>query len=253
MGNTMNLLLGSGSQRYFAAVSVILDEVAASEGQAITQAAEAIVRTLRGGGTLYLFGTGHSHLLAEEAHYRAGGLAPVVPILATSLMLHESASTATALERLPGVGRAILDGYAPQAGDALIVFSNSGVNAVPVEVAMTAKERGLTVIAVQSTRYAQAAATGAIGHKLAEFADIVIDNHLPKGDTLVRLGETELRTGPGSTVVGAFILNALLAEVADTLVREDGSAPVYISSNLPGAHEHNQRLIEQYRPRNPHL
>lgn len=243
----------SGSQRYFAAISVILDEVAASEGPVIRQAAEAIVRSVRGGGTVYLFGSGHSHLLAEEAHYRAGGLAPVVPILSSSLMLHESASVSTTLERLPGVGRAVLDRYPLRAGDVLVVFSNSGVNAAPVEAAMAAQERGLTVIAVQSSRYAQAAATGVIGHKLAEFAEFVIDNHLPRGDALVRLGESELRAGPGSTVAGAFILNALLAEVSDRLVREDGSAPVYISSNLPGAAAHNQALIEQYRPRNPHL
>ena len=100
---------------------------------------------------------------------------------------------------------------------------------------MEAKARGLTVIAVQSTRYASVTSTGVVGHKLAEYADIVIDNHLPQGDTLVRLGETAMKTGPGSTVVGAFILNGLLTEVIDMLVAEDGSAPIYISANLPGA------------------
>ncbi len=244
---------GSGSRRYMSAVSVILDEVAANEGPAIAQAAATIGRSIRDGGTLYLFGTGHSHMMAEEGHYRAGGLASVVPILAASLMLHESAGASTVIERLPGVGRALLDRYAPQAGDCLIIFSNSGVNAAPVELAQAARERGLTVIAVQSTRYASATPPGAAGHKLAEYADLVIDNHLPKGDTLVRLGDTELKTGPGSTVVGAFILNAVLTEVIDTLVAQDGSAPIYISANLPGAGPHNEGLIAQYRPRNPHL
>ena len=92
----------SGSERYQAALHVVLDEVTANEGPAIRRAAAMVVQALRNGRTLYLFGTGHSHMMAEEAHYRAGGLASVVPILSSSLMLHESAGASTVLERLPG-------------------------------------------------------------------------------------------------------------------------------------------------------
>lgn len=242
-----------GGDQYQAAVRVILDEVAAQEGESIGAAATAITEAIQAGGTLYLLGTGHSHMLAEEAHFRAGGLASVVPILPAGLMLHESAGASTLMERTPGLAAAVLDRYPLRANDCLIVFSNSGVNAVPVEAAMLAKERGLTVIAVQSKDYAVQLTPRVHGKKLGDLADIVIDNHLPPGDTLVSLTGTPLTTGAGSTVVGAFILNTILAEVIDRLVRSAGTAPIYISANLPGAMEHNQRLIKENRARNPHL
>jgi uncharacterized phosphosugar-binding protein len=80
----------------------------------------------------------------------------------------------------------------------------------------------------------------------------VIDNQGPPGDALVRV-QGELRTGPGSTVTGAFILGAILSETVLGLAAEGIDPPVYISSNMPGAEEHNARLVARYRPRNPHL
>jgi uncharacterized phosphosugar-binding protein/putative N-acetylmannosamine-6-phosphate epimerase len=242
----------TGVQRYFDAVTTILDVVAASEQGAITRAAEAVAATIAGGGMLYLFGTGHSHMMAEEGHYRAGGLAPVCPILITGLMLHESSIASTYLERTPGVVEASLDRYGLKVGDALIVFSNSGVNAAPVEMAKIAKARGLKVIAVLSQAYNGQTPPGPFG-KLGDYADIVIDNHLPAGDSLVRLEGSALKTGAGSTVVGAFILNALLTEVVERLNADGETPPIYISANIPGAQAHNDGLFDAYRARNPHL
>jgi uncharacterized phosphosugar-binding protein/putative N-acetylmannosamine-6-phosphate epimerase len=243
----------TGVQRYFDAVNTILDEVVASEQDAILRAADAAATSIQSGGMLYLFGTGHSHMMAEEGHYRAGGLAPVCPILISGLMLHESATASTRLERTPGVMAAALDRYPLAQGDTLIVFSNSGVNAAPVEMAKIAKARGLTLIAVQSNAYSSQTEAGALGKKLEDYADIVIDNHLPPGDTLVALDEGGLKTGAGSTVVGAFILNALLTEVIERLKGNGAPPPIFISANLPGAQAHNERLYERYRTRNPHL
>ncbi|WP_442185466.1 SIS domain-containing protein, partial [Rhizobium leguminosarum] len=48
---------------------------------------------------VYVFGTGHSHMLAEEVHYRAGGLALTVPVLVGSAMLHEGAVISSVYER----------------------------------------------------------------------------------------------------------------------------------------------------------
>jgi uncharacterized phosphosugar-binding protein len=238
----------------------LLDAVASDQGPEIAAAAEAIVASLAAGGLLYLFGTGHSHMLAEEGHYRAGGLAPVVPVLAGPLMLHESAVVSTRLERTPGVGAAVLSRYGLTAADAIIIFSNSGVNAVPVEAALAAKETGATVIAVVALDYAATVAPGPSGRKLADIADIVIDNHGVPGDALVAIQDTGLRTGPASTISGAFILNAILTEVAWRLAAAAGAAepgpaavPIYISANMPGALDHNAGLVACYRARNPHL
>lgn len=243
----------SGAQHYFDAVSTVLNRITVSEHTALQRAADLVTQTIVSDGVFYLFGTGHSHMLAEEGHYRAGGLAPVCPILISGLMLHESSTVSTRLERTPGIVSAALERYPLREGDAVVIFSNSGVNAAPVEMAQIAKGRGLSVIAVQSNAYAGQTKAGALGAKLADYADVVIDNHLPPGDTLVSLGETGLKTGAGSTVVGAYILNALLTEVIERLSRMGETPPIFISANLPGAEAHNGRLFATYRSRNPHL
>ncbi len=246
-----------GATRYMQSARALLDAIAADQGPNIAAAAEAIVASLQAGGQLYLFGTGHSHMLAEEGHYRAGGLAPVVPMLAATLMLHESAVVSTRLERTPGVGAAVVSRYGLTPADTIFVFSNSGVNAVPVEVALTAKEAGATVIAIVALDYSATVAPGPTGRKLADIADIVLNNHGVPGDALVAVQDTGLRTGPGSTIAGAFILNAVLTEVAWRLAEAEGGGapdlPIYISANMPGAMEHNAGLVARYRTRNPHL
>lgn len=242
-----------GARRYMAQVRALLDEIAATQEEAIAAAVEVITTALQAEGRLYLFGTGHSHMLAEEGHYRAGGLAAVVPVLSTSLMLHEGAVVSTQFERTSGIGALVLARYGLTKRDAIIIFSNSGVNAVPVEMAQAAKASGAAVIAVVALDYAASATAGPGGRKLADIADIVIDNYGVPGDALVEVGETGLRTGPASTVSGAFILNAILTEVAWRLAEQGRQPPIYISANMPGAAAHNQELVKRYRPRNPHL
>ena len=242
-----------GARAYVDAVRAIQDQVIQTQAEAISQAAGAIVEAVRADRMVYIFGTGHSSMMAQEGHFRAGGLAAVCPMFLSALMLHEGGVLSGRLERLTGLAQLVVDRYALAAGDVLIVFSNSGVNAVPVEAAMAAKSRGVTVIAVMSGRYAAQAPLGPAGKRLSEVADIVIDNGTPPGDALVHLGDGGLRTGPASTVVGALILNATLAEAAWRLAAAGEPVPAYISSNLPGAAAHNAHLIARYRARNPHL
>ena len=170
-------------------------------------------------------------------------------------MLHEGAVASTQLERTSGLGPTLLSRYHPTSQDLLIIFSNSGVNAVPVETAMAAKELGMMVVAVVAVNYAAQAQPGPLGKKLMDVADIVIDNQGPPGDALVEVGERGLRVGPLSTIAGAFILNAILTEVSYRLAKDNllNPFPVYVSANMPGAAAHNTALVEQYRSRNPHL
>jgi uncharacterized phosphosugar-binding protein len=135
----------------------------------------------------------------------------------------------------------------------MVIFSNSGVNAVPVEIALAAKKVGMTVIAIVALRYAAVAPLSPLGQRLADIADIVIDNGGPPGDALVQVGDTGLRVGPSSTVIGAFLLNAILAEACHRLAMKGVTPPVYVSSNMPGAAAHNAALHDRYRPRNPHM
>jgi uncharacterized phosphosugar-binding protein len=226
----------------------LADPALAAQLAPAVAAVEAAVRADR---LVYVFGTGHSHMLAEELHFRAGGPAFVVPVLAPALMLHEGALASTARERESGAAAEVLARYPIAQGDVLIVISNSGVNAAPLEAAAAGRAAGATVIALTSRAYATAAAQPG-RPVLAEMADIVLDNLLPPGDALAALPGTPLRAGPGSTVIGAALLNALFAEVAARLATS-GPPPIYLSANMPGATENNRDLIARYGPRNRHL
>jgi len=242
-----------GIQRYWNTVKALQSRVIESQLELLGQVAAAMAVTIINDGRIFLFGTGHSHMLAEEGHFRAGGLAPVVPILVSSLMLHQSATLGGVIERTAGLAAPILDNYNPHAGDLLFVFSNSGVNQLPVEMALAAKERGLTVVSVSSLAYAQVAPPSSLGQRLDQVADYAIDNGGPPGDSLITIDGLPWPTGPGSTVVGSLIWNCLLTETVLRLQENGKEVPIYASANMPGASDHNQKLLRRWRERNPHL
>ena len=123
----------------------------------IEASAAAFAETLENGRNIFLFGTGHSHMLAEELFYRAGGLVNIRPVLDSALMLHESASRSTKMERLLGYAQILFDDYGMKAGDLIVIISNSGRNGVCVDLAQLAKEKGLKVIALTNLNHSKAA------------------------------------------------------------------------------------------------
>lgn len=236
---------------YFDRLSAHLTHLRDSQAQSMAQAVELIVQAARRDRRVFVFGTGHSHMLAEEVHYRAGGLAITVPVLSAFTMLHESAASSTKFERISGMVQPLLQRYDIGTGDVLLVVSNSGVNAAPVEAARFGREAGAKVIALTSVTYSKASANGRL--RLAELADIVLDNEVPAGDAMMPLPHSEMKAGAISTAVGATILNAVFCGVAAQLAAEGGEVPVYRSANMPGAADINDRLVEKYKARNPHL
>jgi uncharacterized phosphosugar-binding protein len=235
---------------YFSNLIDRLETLKVTLSEPMEQAAAAILEAARNDKRVYVFGTGHSHMLAEEVHYRAGGLAITVPVLVGSAMLHEGAVISSVYERTEGLVRPVLERYGMQPGDVIIIASNSGVNAAPIEAADYGREIGAKVIAITSVAYSTAIANGR--RRLADMADVVLDNGLPPGDAVLDLAGTGLKVGPVSTAVGATVLNAIFAEVASELAKA-GDAPIYLSANMPGAAAVNQTLVKKYRPRNPHL
>ena len=199
----------------------------------IVQAGKVIADAIAQGGTLHIFGTGHSHMLAEELYIRAGGLACVNAILEPSLMLHEDPARATELERQEGLAAEILVKHEMRAGDVLIVVSNSGRNPVPIEMALLAKERGLVVIALTSLAHSQAVASRhSSGRRLFEVADVILDNGGEVGDAVLEVEGLPTKACPTSTVIGAAILNAVVATTIEELLGMGIVPHVLVSSNV---------------------
>jgi uncharacterized phosphosugar-binding protein len=244
---------GDGLDRYFSALQSLQNKVITSQRETLLAIAARMAECVQRDDRILLFGTGHSHMLAEEGHYRAGGLANVVPMLQSALMLHEGSILSGRLERTPGLARPVFERYQPQAGELLFVFSNSGVNVAPVEMALLAKEHGSISVAVCSLAYARAAPLSSAGRRLFEVTDYVIDNGGEQGDSLIALDDTLWRVGPSSTVINALLWNALVTEAAFILQTRGAPIPVYKSSNLPDGAQHNAALLQKWRGRNPHL
>jgi uncharacterized phosphosugar-binding protein len=225
-----------GAERFFSLVIELLTRLRDSQGPAISAAADAIARSLRAGGLVHLFGTGHSHMLAEEVFYRAGGLIPVDAMLDPAVLLSTGAQRSTVAERTPGLAAAIAARYELRSSDVGIVISNSGRNAGPVEMAVLMKARGLTVIALTSRAHSAAVNPAPPNSpRLFEVADIVLDNGGAYGDASLQLPGVAHPVGPTSTIAGAALLHAVFIGAMERLVAAGETVINLPSGNVEGA------------------
>src|SRR3954466_5605596 len=154
---------GDGVDTYFRAIAELQQRIMESQRALLAQVAQQMADTILAGGRIFVFGTGHSHMLAEEGYARAGGLLSVVPIFYTALMLHESIPLSAKVERTPGLAPDLVSRSGITAADMLFVYSNSGVNQLPVEMALEAKSRGIATVTVGSVAFAKVAPLNATG------------------------------------------------------------------------------------------
>lgn len=218
-----------------------------SNTEQVASAAALVVKSLRADGLVYTAGAGHSLAAVAETFYRAGGLACVFPLYHPQLLPLHGAQSSTAAERRSGLAAEVLGQVAPGPADVMVVFSTSGVNPYPVELARGARAAGAPVIAV-SSRQSVAAAPRRAGTTLIEEADVVLDTGVRPGDSSFPADAP--RTAALSTILNAALWNAVLAQVVTTLGEE---APLWRSSNVEGGDEANKALFERYLPRVPHL
>lgn len=240
------------ASEYFDNLIKILNNV--SEMNQIDDCAAVFAETIKSGNNIFLFGTGHSHMLAEEMFYRAGGIVNIHPILETSLMLHESASKSTEIERLEGYSEIIAKHYGIKSGDTIVIISNSGRNGVCVDMALLCKSKGVNVIALTSVKHSMSGLSRhKSGKRLCEIADIILDNGGCYGDACVKIDELDTFVSPTSTAVGAAILNAVEAATVDILVKQGIKPEIFSSSNVDGGDEINNKLIKKYLGEIKHL
>lgn len=227
-----------GIDQYFTTVLRHLENVLAAQRQMMARVADLWTEVIQKDHLIYVFGSGHSRYIAGELFFRAGGLG--------AIMLIDDPSEGLA-ERVEGYAVNFMGKYDIQPGDALVIASQSGINPAPIEVALEGRQMGATVVAVTSLAHSQSApARHSSGRKLYEVADLVLDTMVPKGDAVVELPEYGWRTSPISTIISVAMLNAIVAQTAQNLVKAGTPPPVFISANLPEGDAHNQQVVEKY-------
>lgn len=237
-------------KRYLDEIRRQLDLVEETQMEVMNRAAQAMADAIQNDHLIYVFGATHAGILAQELFYRAGGLACISPILPPGLTCDVRPITMTSvLERHSGYAQIFMSEVPIQAGDVLIVHSVSGRNAVAVEVAQYGREKGALVIALTSVAYSRSVAPRAGTKRLFEVADIVLDNCGVIGDAVVEVPGLRQKVSPTSTIIGAAILNALVAQTVALLLERGVEPPVFLSANLDGGDAHNARLLERYRGR----
>lgn len=234
---------------YFKHLQEILDNVASTQAEAISAAAQAIAVAVAERRCIFAFGCNHAALCTLELYYRTGGMAVINPLRGPGVTLDtDPATLTTQMERLPGYGRALLDESPMKQGDVLIIHSVSGRNAVTIDMAIRAREMGIRTICLTNLRTSSAVpARHSSGKRLFELSDIVIDNCGDYGDASIQPEGFGGKIAPTSTAIGAAILNAVVLEACGILIDRGIDPPVFVSSNVPGGDEQNARMMEKYR------
>lgn len=240
---------------YIDGLQAVLSRIKDEQAVPIEQASRMVADSLAAGGIVHAFGTGHSHLIADEAFFRAGGIAAVNPILDERLIFLRGALESTRSEQESGLARTLIADEEVRAEDVAIIISNSGRNAAPIEMAQEMKARGVKVIAITNVRQSSIApARHHSGLRLFEVADVVIDNCVPTGDAILALPGLEARMGPSSTVAGAAIINSIMIEAVAELLRRGETVPILPSANMEGVSEKTlEDILNRYRERIKYL
>lgn len=246
-------MIGVVYREYFRRLYDVIEEMLGSQSLKIEQVSNWMATSIANDGIVHLFGSGHSHMVAEEVFHRAGSLMPLNPILDANLTLLGQVN-ATLLERTSGYAKVIIGSHDIREGEVVIVASNSGVNPVPIEAVLESKARGARTVAITSDHhYKNAPSRHVSGKRLADVADLTIDTCVPRGDALVTIPGVEFPVGGVSSVVGLALIEAIVVETTHQLHQRGVIAPVIPTMNLPGGDEKMAQLVEAYRARLPLL
>ncbi len=228
-------------------VTKILQQIWQTQTDKIAEAARFCADAIAAGHLVHLFGSGHSVIPVLDVFPRYGSFPGFHPLMDPRLMWSNVLGPGGVkellwLERREGYAAVILESQPVRAGDAMVIYSHGGMNAVPVEMAAQCRRRGLRVIAVTSLDPGRAAPP-----RLAQHADVVIDNCTPGEDSLVEVPGWREKVAAGSTVAAVVISMAMLAQVALELAARGQKPAVFVSPNVAGVPpDHNLKVFEDY-------
>ena len=238
----------TATARYIDLARELLDRVADQDAE-LDRAADLCADAIAGDGMVHLFGTGHSRIAVEEMFPRYGSYPGFNPMVELSMTFHTQVVGANGqrqamfIERTPGLAETILSNFDFLATDVMMVFSASGLSAVPIEMATGARSRGLTVVAVTSVAQSMAGEPTHAAGRLLDNADIVLDLGTPAGDALVSIDGLDTPVAPGSTIAAVALVNEIKAQTAELLVKRGAMPPVLTSGSVVGKEE-SARLFD---------
>lgn len=233
--------------RFEEKVTNILHTFTQTQAEPMRRAAVAVVDALARGGSFYAIGTGHSHMVGEEFYARAGGLGCVKLIAPMELTLGEHPMKSTKIERIAEYAQVVLTQYRLCRGDVLLISSNSGRNAMIVELALECERRGIITIAFTNlTHSRQVTSRHESGRRLFEVCDIVIDNCGCEGDAAMDVPGVRGKMGASSSIVGMFMAQSLSMQIAEEMAQRNMVVPVFLSSNLDDGDQWNRKIMEEY-------
>ncbi|MFN8518135.1 MAG: SIS domain-containing protein [Chloroflexota bacterium] len=244
----------TAADRWLAAAKDVLDAVATTQGDAIEAASHIFADSIAADRLVHVFGSGHSRMNTEEMFPRIGSYPGFHPIAELALSNHvgvvgpNGLRQAMYLEKVPGFARIILQQIQVHPGDSFLIFSSTGINGTVIELAILAKQMGLPVVAVTSLDHGRATASRhPSGRKLAEIADVTIDNCSPAGDAAVDIEGVPYKVGPTSSIGAIAVVDALKCRTAE-LLAERGVTPVVLTSpHFVGSAEGEQQLERVYQ------
>jgi uncharacterized phosphosugar-binding protein len=239
---------------WMTAAAEVLDRIAATQAAGLETASKWCAEAIGAGGLVHLFGTGHSRIPVEEMFPRYGSYPGFNPIVELSMTFHSQVVGANGqrqamfIERTPGLAEVILSNFEFGPSDVMMVFSASGLSAVPIEIARGARSRGLRVIAVTSVAQSMADAPSEdVGGRLLDEADLVIDLCTPHADALVTIDGLDTPVGPGSTVAAVAIVNSVKVRTAQLLVERGAMPAVITRASVVGPERSKQLFDAAYR------
>ncbi len=228
------------AEDYLDKCAAIIQKIKSQQAD-INKAAEWFAESILSSRVVHAFGSGHSRIMIEEMWPRYGSFPGFNPIVELSLTYHNNVVGANGqrqamfLENVPGLAERILRNFELSKKDSALIVSSSGCNIVPIEMGELFQSKGIKVVAIITKEHSEKSTSKrADGKKLGDFADIILDTGAPTGDAMVYVPGLETPVGPGSTVGGAMIINAIKVEVAGLLTKAGHPPKVLTAGALVG-------------------